>query len=64
MVKFAYNNCFQASIKMATNEALYGRKCRVPLCWDLMDRTVPEGPDVIQESMDTLRTVQQNMRAA
>ena len=25
---------------------------------------MPEGPDVIQESMDILRTVQQNMRAA
>ena len=64
MVEFAYNNSFQSSIRMAPYEALYGRKCRVPLCWDLMDRTIPEGPDVIQESIDALKIVQQNMRAA
>ncbi|XP_057534398.1 uncharacterized protein LOC130812809 [Amaranthus tricolor] len=34
------------------NEALYGRKCRVPLCWDQMDRNVPEGPDLIQDSIE------------
>ncbi|XP_057543918.1 uncharacterized protein LOC130823317 [Amaranthus tricolor] len=63
MVEFAYNNSFQSSIRMAPYEAFYGRKCRVPLCWDLMDRTIPEGPDVIQESIDALKNVQQNMRA-
>lgn len=64
LIEFSYNNSYQTSIKMAPNEALYGRKCRVPLCWDLMDRTIPEGPDVIQESMDALKVVQQNMRTA
>ncbi|XP_057522400.1 uncharacterized protein LOC130802407 [Amaranthus tricolor] len=49
---------------MAPNEALYGRKCRVPLCWDQMDRNVPEGPDLIQDSIDSLRVVQENMKAA
>ncbi|WRX12994.1 Reverse transcriptase domain - like 10 [Theobroma cacao] len=34
LVEFAYNNSFQASIGMAPYEALYGRKCRTPLCWD------------------------------
>ncbi|WRX25666.1 Reverse transcriptase domain - like 10 [Theobroma cacao] len=32
--KFAYNNNYQSSIQMAPFEALYGRKCRSPLCWD------------------------------
>ena len=43
---------------MASNETLYVRICRVPLCWDLMDRIKLERPDVIQESMDALRIVQ------
>ncbi|XP_052725984.1 uncharacterized protein LOC128194426 [Vigna angularis] len=31
LVEFTYNNSFQASIGMASFEALYGRKCRTPL---------------------------------
>ncbi|KAA3483196.1 DNA/RNA polymerases superfamily protein [Gossypium australe] len=33
LAKFSYNNRFQSSIQMALYEALYGRKCRTPLCW-------------------------------
>jgi hypothetical protein len=32
-VEFSYNNSYQASLKMAPFEALYGRKCRTPLYW-------------------------------
>ena len=32
LIKFAYDNRYHASIKMAPNEALYGRKCSSPLC--------------------------------
>ena len=32
LVEFVYNNSFQSSIRMAPYEALYGRKCRTPLC--------------------------------
>jgi len=34
LVEFTYNNSYQASIGMAPYEALYGRKCRTPICWD------------------------------
>ncbi|GKA87849.1 putative reverse transcriptase domain-containing protein [Tanacetum coccineum] len=33
LVEFSYNNSYHASIKAATFEALYGRKCRSPICW-------------------------------
>ncbi|GKV06387.1 hypothetical protein SLEP1_g18287 [Rubroshorea leprosula] len=33
MAEFAYNNSYQSSIRMAPFEALYGRRCRSPVCW-------------------------------
>ncbi|GJS06312.1 putative reverse transcriptase domain-containing protein [Tanacetum coccineum] len=33
LVEFSYNNSYHASIKAALFEALYGRKCRSPVCW-------------------------------
>nr|GEU80583.1 putative reverse transcriptase domain-containing protein [Tanacetum cinerariifolium] len=33
LVKFSYNNSYHASIKAAPFEALYGQKCRSPVCW-------------------------------
>ncbi|GKE41735.1 putative reverse transcriptase domain-containing protein, partial [Tanacetum coccineum] len=33
LVEFSYNNSYHASIKDAPFEALYGRKCRSPVCW-------------------------------
>ena len=34
LMKFSYNNSFQATIGMAPFEALYGKQCRSPLCWE------------------------------
>ncbi|GKB91607.1 putative reverse transcriptase domain-containing protein [Tanacetum coccineum] len=33
LIEFSYNNRYHASIKAAPFEALYGRKCRSPVCW-------------------------------
>ncbi|GJR97378.1 putative reverse transcriptase domain-containing protein [Tanacetum coccineum] len=33
LAKFSYNNSYHASIKAAPYEALYGEKCRSPVCW-------------------------------
>ncbi|GKD02087.1 putative reverse transcriptase domain-containing protein [Tanacetum coccineum] len=33
LAEFSYNNSYYASIKAAPYEALYGRKCRSPVCW-------------------------------
>ncbi|GJQ97197.1 putative reverse transcriptase domain-containing protein [Tanacetum coccineum] len=33
LIEFSYNNIYHTSIKAAPFEALYGRKCRSPICW-------------------------------
>ncbi|GKD37192.1 putative reverse transcriptase domain-containing protein [Tanacetum coccineum] len=33
LIEFSYNNNYYTSIKAAPFEALYGRKCRSPICW-------------------------------
>ncbi|GKB02111.1 putative reverse transcriptase domain-containing protein [Tanacetum coccineum] len=33
LVEFSYNNNYHVSIKASPFEALYGRKCRSPVCW-------------------------------
>ena len=47
LVEFVYNNSFQSSIGMAPYEALYGRKCRTPLCWTELSENKVIGPDLI-----------------
>ena len=48
--KFSYNNSYQASLKMAPFEALYGRRCRTLLMWDEVGDRQLFGPDLIKES--------------
>ncbi|GKA91152.1 putative reverse transcriptase domain-containing protein [Tanacetum coccineum] len=44
IIEFSYNNSYHASIKVAPFEALYGRKCRSPICWAEVGDTQLTGP--------------------
>nr|GEX46988.1 putative reverse transcriptase domain-containing protein [Tanacetum cinerariifolium] len=44
LVEFSYNNNYSASIKAAPFEALYGQKCRSPVCWAEVGDTQLTGP--------------------
>ncbi|MCI30711.1 retrotransposon protein, partial [Trifolium medium] len=64
LIEFAYNNSYHSSIGMAPYEALYGRKCRTPLCWtEVGDRGVL-GPEIIQETTLKIKSVQEKMKVA
>nr|GEV45023.1 putative reverse transcriptase domain-containing protein [Tanacetum cinerariifolium] len=49
LVKFSYNNSYYRSIKVASFEALYGRKCRSPVCWVEIGDAQLTGPKIIHE---------------
>jgi len=49
---------------MTPFEALYDRKCRSPLCWDEVGERRHLGPDVIEQAVDKIRTIQEHLRAA
>ena len=44
LMEFAYNNSFHSSIGIAPYKALYGGKCRSPVCWDVEGLRQLEGP--------------------
>ncbi|XP_052484890.1 uncharacterized protein LOC128039978 [Gossypium raimondii] len=49
---------------MAVYEALYGRKCRTSLCWiELGERRVL-GPELVSETEDKVRLIQDRLNAA
>ncbi|GKE49376.1 putative reverse transcriptase domain-containing protein [Tanacetum coccineum] len=50
LVEFSYNNSYHASIKVAPYEALYGRKCRTPVCWNAVRDSQLTGPELIRDT--------------
>ena len=64
LIEFVYNNSFQSSIGMAPYEALYGRKCRTPLCWTELSEKKVIGPDLIQETEEKVKIIRERLKIA
>ena len=64
LVEFVYNNSFQSSIGMAPYEALYGKKCRTPLCWTELSKKKVIGPDLIQETEEKVKMIRERLKVA
>nr|KYP62811.1 Transposon Ty3-G Gag-Pol polyprotein [Cajanus cajan] len=64
LVEFTYNNSFHASIGMAPFEALYGRRCRTPLCWYQDGESVVVGPELILQTTEKVKIIQERMKTA
>ncbi|GKA30210.1 putative reverse transcriptase domain-containing protein, partial [Tanacetum coccineum] len=61
---FILNNSHHASIKAAPFEALYGQKCRSPVCWTEVGEAQILGPELIQETTNKIIQIKQRMQAA
>src|SRR5579859_7223447 len=64
LAEFSYNNSFQASLKMAPFEALYGRRCRTPLSWSQTGERQVYGPDLVVEAEEKVKAIQANLKTA
>ncbi|GJY47372.1 putative reverse transcriptase domain-containing protein [Tanacetum coccineum] len=64
LVEFSYNNSYHASIKAAPYEALYGRKCRSPVCWSEVGDSQLTGPELIRDTTEKIIQIKNRLLTA
>nr|GEW15320.1 putative reverse transcriptase domain-containing protein [Tanacetum cinerariifolium] len=64
LIEFSYNNSYHTSIKAAPFKALYGRKCRSPVCWVEVGDTQLAGPEIIHETTEKIVQIKQRIQFA
>ena len=60
-MEFSYNNSFQATIGMAPFEAMYGKRCRSPLCWDEVGERELVGPKLVRLTNEAVQKIRARM---
>ncbi|GJT12947.1 putative reverse transcriptase domain-containing protein [Tanacetum coccineum] len=63
LVEFSYNNNYHTSIKAASFEALYGRKCRSPVCWAEVGDAQLTSPAIIHETTEKIVQIKSRIQA-
>ncbi|GJX86651.1 putative reverse transcriptase domain-containing protein [Tanacetum coccineum] len=64
LVEFSYNNSYHSSIRCASFEALYRRKCRSPVLWAEIRESRLIGPELVQETTDKVVLIKEKLKAA
>ncbi|CAL2265878.1 unnamed protein product [Prunus armeniaca] len=64
LVEFAYNNSYHSSIEMAPYEALYGRICRTPVCWNEVGERKLEKVDSIRATTEKVKMIREKLKTA
>ena len=64
LVKFSYNNSYQASIQMAPYKALYERPCRSLICWTKVGEHSITGPDLIRNTSKKVDFIRKRLLTA
>nr|GEU77828.1 reverse transcriptase domain-containing protein [Tanacetum cinerariifolium] len=63
LVEFSYNNSYHTSIKAAPFEALYGCKCRSPICWAEIGDSQLTGLEIIHETAEKIVQIKSRIQA-
>ncbi|GJR71761.1 hypothetical protein Tco_0084126 [Tanacetum coccineum] len=58
------DRCYHASIKAAPFEALYGRKCRSPVCWSEVGDSQLTGPELVRETTEMIVQIKNRLLTA
>ena len=61
-MEFAYNNNYQASICMAPYEALYGQKCKAPICWDEVGERKINSAELVEISSEKIPVIWERLK--
>ena len=64
LVEFAYNNRYHRIIEMAPYKALYGRKCRSPLCWNEVGERELTGPKIVKDDFEKVAMIRKRLETA
>ncbi|XXG53634.1 hypothetical protein AAC387_Pa03g1701 [Persea americana] len=64
LYEFANNNSYHSSIGMAPLEALYGRRCRTPVCYEELGVRIFHGPAIVSEISDKVKFIQERLKVA
>jgi hypothetical protein len=64
LAEFSYNNSYQASLKMASFEALYGQRCHTPLIWSQTGERKFFAPALVKDAEEKVRVIKENLRIA
>ncbi|GJW47818.1 putative reverse transcriptase domain-containing protein [Tanacetum coccineum] len=64
LVEFSYNNSYHTSINAAPFEALYGCKCRSPICWAEVGDAQLTGPEIVHETTKKIFQIKKRIQAA
>ena len=64
LIEFAYNNSYQSSIGMAPYEALYGRKCRTPVCWDEVGESRLISLEIVKDTTEKVNMIRERLKIA
>ncbi|KAI5337770.1 hypothetical protein L3X38_017041 [Prunus dulcis] len=64
LMEFAYNNSYQASIKMSQFDALYGKQCRTPFYWDEVGEHRLEVADDVERTKEHVKIIRERLKTA
>ncbi|GJY23361.1 putative reverse transcriptase domain-containing protein [Tanacetum coccineum] len=64
LVEFSYNNSYHTSIKAAPFEALYGQKCRSPVCWTEVGDVQLTTLEIVHETTEKIIKIRSRIQTA